>query len=131
VLSVIYNFTINRKFTFKSANNVPIAMLKVFIYYLVFTPLSIWWGEALTSDAKWNEYLVLFLTMFINMATEFLVTRYWVYGNSINSAIKDKNNENAIKNDGILDKNNENNNKNIKFDENNNISKDDSTPTKS
>ena len=27
ILSVIYNFTLNRKFTFKSANNVPIAML--------------------------------------------------------------------------------------------------------
>jgi hypothetical protein len=96
-------------------------MLKVFIYYLIFTPLSIWWGNALTLDAKWNEYLVLFLTMFINMATEFLVTRYWVYGNSINSAVKDKNNQNIIKNDEILDKNIKNSDKNDKFDEKNEI----------
>ena len=58
-LSVIWNFTFNRKYTFKSAANVPTAMLKVFCYYLVFTPLSIWWGVALTQKAGWNEYLVL------------------------------------------------------------------------
>ena len=40
-LSVLFNFTVNRKFTFKSAANVPVAMLKVFGYYCVFTPLSI------------------------------------------------------------------------------------------
>ena len=48
VLSVVWNFTINRKYTFKSANNVPIAMLKVACFYLVFTPLSLWWNKALT-----------------------------------------------------------------------------------
>ena len=87
VLSVLWNFTINRKFTFKSANNVPIAMLLVFAFYCVFTPLSIWWGEALT-NVGWNEYLVLFLTMVINLVTEFLWTRYVVYRNSINTAKK-------------------------------------------
>lgn len=89
VLSVLWNFTINRKFTFKSANNVPIAMLLVFAFYCVFTPLSIWWGEALTRIG-WNEYLVLFLTMVINMVTEFLWTRYVVYRNSINTAVDRK-----------------------------------------
>ena len=68
VLSVLYNFTINRKFTFQSANNVPLAMLKVFCYYAVFTPLSTWWGDALTGIG-WNEYLVLFLTMVVNFVT--------------------------------------------------------------
>ena len=86
-LSVLWNFTINRKFTFKSANNIPLAMLLVFAYYCVFTPLSIWWGNALT-QAHWNEYLVLLLTMIINMATEFLWCRFVVYKNSINSAKK-------------------------------------------
>jgi len=47
-LSVIWNFTLNRKFTFKSAANVPKAMMKIAIYYAVFTPLSTWWGDALT-----------------------------------------------------------------------------------
>lgn len=87
-LSVLFNFTVNRKFTFKSAANIPVAMLKVFGFYCVFTPLSIWWGNALTS-AGWNEYLVLAFTMIVNMVTEFLFTRFVVYGNSINTAVKD------------------------------------------
>jgi putative flippase GtrA len=82
VLSVVYNFTINRKFTFKSAANIPIAMLKVFGYYCVFTPLSIWWGDALVSIG-WNEYIVLAGTMVINFVTEFLFTRFVVYHNQI------------------------------------------------
>ena len=89
VLSVLWNFTFNRKFTFKSASNVPVAMLLVFAYYLVFTPLSILWGNALTK-AGWNEYLVLFITMVINMATEYLWTRFVVYRKSINTAVKEK-----------------------------------------
>ena len=84
-LSVLYNFTVNRKFTFKSATNVPVAMLKVFGYYCVFTPLSIWWGVALT-NIGWNEYLVLALTMAVNMSTEFLFNRFVVFGKSINTA---------------------------------------------
>jgi len=85
-LSVLWNFTLNRKFTFKSANNVPMAMFKVFLYYLAFTPLSTWWGDALT-NINWNEYLVLFGTMVINLITEFLFTKYVVYKGSINSAV--------------------------------------------
>lgn len=85
VLSVVYNFTLNRKFTFKSANNVPIAMLKVAAFYLVFTPLSTWWVDALTVKAGWNEYLVLAGTMVINFVTEFLYDRFVVFGKSINT----------------------------------------------
>ena len=87
ILSVVWNFTINRKFTFKSANNVPIAMFKVLIYYAIFTPLSTWWGDALTK-INWNEYLVLGGTMLINFITEFLYQRYFVFGKSIETAIK-------------------------------------------
>ena len=85
LLSVLFNITVNRKFTFKSATNVPVAMLKVFGYYCVFTPLSIWWGVALT-NIGWNEYLVLALTMAVNMSTEFLFNRFVVFGKSINTA---------------------------------------------
>lgn len=76
--SVLWNFTLNRKFTFKSANNVPIAMLKVLAYYLVFTPLSTWWGDAL-ENVGWNEYLILAMTMVINFITEFLYSKFFVF----------------------------------------------------
>ena len=84
VLSVIWNFTLNREFTFKSANNVPIAMLKVACFYLVFTPLSTWWGHALTK-AGWNEYVVLFGTMAVNLTTEFLYDRFFVFRGTMNT----------------------------------------------
>lgn len=85
-LSVLWNFTFNRKFTFKSANNVPIAMLLVLAYYAIFTPLSIWWGIELTK-LGWNEYIVFAFTMIINFVTEFLYQKYIVFKNSINSAV--------------------------------------------
>ena len=84
ILSVVYNFTLNRAFTFQSAANVPAAMLKVLFYYAVFTPLSTWWGDALTR-AGWNDYLVLFLTMLTNLVTEFLFCRFVVYRNNLNT----------------------------------------------
>ena len=88
-LSVLWNFTLNRKFTFKSAANVPIAMLKVAGFYLVFTPLSTWWTAALTEPRygiMWNEYLVLAITMLTNFVTEYLFDRFLVFGNSIDTA---------------------------------------------
>ena len=84
ILSVVWNFTLNRRFTFKSANNVPVAMLKVAAFYLVFAPLSTWWGEALTNTAL-NEYLVLFCTMLVNLLCEFLYCRFFVFRDSINT----------------------------------------------
>ncbi|MDR2752742.1 MAG: GtrA family protein [Oscillospiraceae bacterium] len=92
VLSVLWNFTLNRKFTFKSANNVPIAMLKVAAYYAVFTPLSLWWGNALTGryPQHWVQYAVLVGTLLVNGVSEFLYQRFFVFGKSINSATKKK-----------------------------------------
>ena len=84
VLSVLWNFTLNRKFTFQSAANIPRAMLLVAGYYCVFTPLSTLWGNALT-NAGWNDYIVLFGTMLINLTTEFLFWRLVVYRGSINT----------------------------------------------
>lgn len=87
VLSVVWNFTLNRKFTFHSAANVPVAMAKVGLFYLVFTPLSTWWTAALTApEVGWNEYLVLGLTMAINFVTEYLYQRFVVFGKSIDTA---------------------------------------------
>ena len=68
VLSVLWNFTFNRRYTFRSDANIPRAMALVFLFYVVFTPLSTLGGNALT-DAGWNEYLVLALTMLLNCVT--------------------------------------------------------------
>ena len=92
-LSVIWNFTFNRKFTFKSAAKVPAAMLKVLLFYVVFTPLSIWWGVVLTNRCGWNEFLVLGLTMVVNFVTEFLYQRFFVFGKSIDTAEKQEKGE--------------------------------------
>ena len=84
ILSVIWNFTINRKVTFHSAANVPLAMLKLMGYYAVFTPLSAYGGDALEKQG-WNEYAVLYLMMFINMTTEYIFDRTVVFGKSIDT----------------------------------------------
>ena len=87
VLSVLWNFTLNRKFTFYSANNIPVAMLKVAAFYLVFTPLSTLWTAVLTgASVGMNEYLVLIITMLINFVTEYLYDRFIVFGDSIDNA---------------------------------------------
>lgn len=89
ILSVLWNFTLNRKFTFFSANNVPVAMAKVAVFYLVFTPVSTWWTAVLTGEGfLLNEYLVLACTMIINFVTEYLYDRFFVFGKSIDSAKK-------------------------------------------
>ena len=92
VLSVLWNFVLNRRYTFRSVANVPRAMALVFLFYLVFTPLSTWWGDAL-DKAGWNEYLILALTMVVNFVTEFLYQKFVVYRGTINS----RDNSNADK----------------------------------
>ena len=88
VLSVLWNFTLNRKFTFKSAANVPVAMLKVAAYYAVFTPLTTVGGNWLAEGLGWNDYLVTGINMVLNFVTEFLFQRFVVYGKSVDTAEK-------------------------------------------
>ena len=90
VLSVLWNFTLNRKFTFHSAANVPVAMLKVAAYYAVFTPLSTWLEHRLAAGLGWNEYLVTGLNMVLNFATEFLYQRFFVFGRTIDTKTAEK-----------------------------------------
>lgn len=85
VLSVLWNFTLNRRYTFKSASNVPRAMALVFAYYLVFTPLSTLLERYLTETCLWNEYLVTILNMLINFVTEFLYQRFVVFRKSLDT----------------------------------------------
>lgn len=88
VLSVLWNFTLNRKFTFRSAANVPRAMLLVFLYYCVFTPVTTIGGNYLAEDLHWNEYLVTAINMVLNFVTEFLWQRYVVYRGQVDNAVK-------------------------------------------
>ena len=89
ILTIIWMFILNRKFTFKSTGNIPVAMLKTLAYYAVFTPLSTWWTAVLTGPAVgWNEYVVLATTMVINCSTEYLFDRFVVFGDSIDTAGK-------------------------------------------
>ncbi len=85
VLSVLWNFTLNRKFTFHSAANVPVAMLKVACYYAVFTPLSTLLEHYLAGTLGWNEYLVTAINMVLNFVTEFLYQRFFVFGKSLDT----------------------------------------------
>jgi len=84
VLSVVWNFTLNRSYTFKSAVNVPKAMSMVLGYYAVFTPLSTWLGQ-IWADAGGNHFLVLFVNMVANLITEFLFDRFVVFRGTINT----------------------------------------------
>ncbi len=100
VLSVLWNFTFNRKFTFKSAANIKVAMLKVFGFYCVFTPISTIIGETVTQNVAWDgvEYVVLVCTMLTNMVTEFLFCKFVVYkGNENTNELAQKERENAAK----------------------------------
>lgn len=92
VLSVVWNFTLNRKFTFRSANNVPVAMMKVAVYYAIFTPLSTIGGAALVNRG-WNDFLVFAISMLLNFVTEFLYDRFFVFGASIDTAVNEKDTE--------------------------------------
>ena len=90
VLSVVWNFTLNRKFTFQSAANVPKAMFKVFLFYLVFTPASTYLEHLLTTTLGWNEYLVTGINMVLNFTLEFFYQRYFVFKDSIDTAVREK-----------------------------------------
>ena len=85
VLSVLWNFTLNRKFTFKSANNVPLAMMKILAFYCVFTPVTTILGNYLAENLGWNEYLVTGLNMLMNITTKYLYDRFVVFGKTIDT----------------------------------------------
>lgn len=85
VLSILWNFTFNRKYTFRSANNVPIAMTKAFAFYLVFTPLTLWGGAYFVHTLKWDEYVVTLICMLLNFVLEFLYQRFYVFKDSLDT----------------------------------------------
>lgn len=87
VLSVLWNFTLNRNFTFKSAGNVPVAMLKVALFYAVFTPASTFLGNYLAETKGWNDILVTILNMGLNFVLEYLYDRFFVFGSTLDTKV--------------------------------------------
>ena len=85
ILSVLWNFTLNRKFTFKSASNVPVAMAKIALFYCVFTPVTTIMGNYLAEDLLWNDYIVTGINMGLNITTEYLYDRFVVFRKSIDT----------------------------------------------
>ena len=90
IASVVWNFTLNREYTFKSTNNIPIAMIKVAIFYLIFTPVSTIIGNYLAETLGWNDILVTLLNMACNFILEYLYDRYFVFRESIDTKVKNK-----------------------------------------
>lgn len=88
VLSVIWNFTLNREFTFKSASNVPDAMMKTLLFYVVFIPVSTIGGDLL--EPYVNEYIILISTMIVNFVGEYLYQRFYVFKNSLETKVVSK-----------------------------------------
>lgn len=85
ILSVIWNFTLNRKFTFKSVANVPVAMAKILAFYCVFTPVTTILGNYLAESIHWNEYIVTGINMGLNISTEYLYDRFVVFRKTLDT----------------------------------------------
>ena len=92
ILSVVWNFTLNRQFTFKAANNIPVAMVKVAAFYVIFTPITTIGGNYLVETIGWNGYLVTAMNMVLNFATEYVYDRFFVFGKMIDTKVKDNEN---------------------------------------
>ncbi len=88
VLSVLWNFTLNRNYTFHSSSNVPVAMAKVAAFYAVFTPASTWLGNYLAETLHWNDFLVTALNMLANFVLEYLYDRFFVFRDSMDTQEK-------------------------------------------
>ena len=85
LLSILWNFTFNRRFTFQSNANITRAMLLVLAFYAVFTPATTVLGDWLAEDLLWNEYLVTGINMLLNLSLEYLYQRYVVYRNKVDN----------------------------------------------
>ena len=85
VLSVLWNFTLNRKFTFQSVANVPVAMAKILAFYCVFTPVTTILGNYLAESLHWNEYIVTGINMGLNISTEYLYDRFVVFRKTLDT----------------------------------------------
>ena len=84
ILSVLWNFTFNRRYTFRSDGNVKRAMLLVALYYVVFITLSRWWSTELVAVGV-HDWLIEVINMLVNFVTEFLFQKFVVYRGTIDT----------------------------------------------
>ena len=87
IASIVWNFTFNRRYTFRSDANIPVAMAKLFGFYLVFTPVSTYLGH-IAEGSGINEYIVLGVTMLSNFILEFLFCKMIIYKNKEDTLTK-------------------------------------------
>ena len=85
VLSVVWNFTLNRRYAFRAEGSYARQMLMAFLFYCVFTPVSTLVGDWLADTVGWNEYLVTALNMIANFALEFLYDRFVVFRGKVDT----------------------------------------------
>ena len=84
VLSVIWNFTFNRRYTFRSDAPLVRSMLLVALFYVVFTLASAWWGTLL-EQAGVHAWLIEAINLLANFVLEFLYQRFVVYRGHIDT----------------------------------------------
>lgn len=91
-LSVIWNFTFNRKYTFKSASNVPKAMLLFVLYYAFSIPFNCWAIVQLNKLVVFplSDKVILICIMLANGLPAFFYQRYVVFGRSLDTKHKKK-----------------------------------------
>lgn len=84
-LSVVWNFTLNRKFTFQSNANVPKVLALAFAFYIPFYPASTlfvgWFAAYLTGAGAIvvAGYLPKALAMIANFVLEFVWQKFFVF----------------------------------------------------
>lgn len=89
-LSVLWNFTLNRRYTFRSSGSIPVTMSKIACFYAVFTPVSTIFGNYLAETVGWNDILVTGLNMALNLVTEYFYDRFFVFGKTLDTLDKRK-----------------------------------------
>ncbi len=83
--SILWNFTFNRKFTFKDAGNVPLAMFLAFLFYVPFYPFQTWYVHTIKTllsqhiSVDGAGIIAEASVMAINFALEFIWQKFVVF----------------------------------------------------
>lgn len=85
IASIIWCYTVNRKYTFKSTKPVKIILLYAAAFYAVFTPATTLLGSWLTGSLGWNEYIATAINMALNLSLEYLYDTFVVYRNEMDN----------------------------------------------